>query len=212
MDRLYKWPSFLSERSLTDPNLKSKNNLKLACGFDDPSYMYDQIAIDIVSETEIINPSLTITEKISRPMYMGMPFLTNPFFNMVIKVMGGVSYWDLMDIKIPTPPKDISDSTLTNEFANYYVEGVKKFRSMCVDKHFRTRVEHAIAQNKLAVMNVFKTQTDCSEYQNVMNLEYAFNGQIQDFLFKDDMSIEQKLDLIKNLAYKQSNNYCAKNP
>ena len=88
--------------SFIDPTVRKTDNFGAQpTGFDCPLPFYNQICLEIVSETGAHCRRADVSEKITRPMLYGMPFLTNPWYDNLLRHMGGESYWDLLNIKIP---------------------------------------------------------------------------------------------------------------
>lgn len=87
------------DNALTDPVMDTKSHPPT--GFNNPAFLYDRICLDIVSETQLLCNRCDVSEKLTRPMLLGMPFLTNAWQDYVLRLLGGRSYWDLLDIELP---------------------------------------------------------------------------------------------------------------
>lgn len=163
--------------SFKDPCLGDNNTP--ATGFNNPLPFYDQICLELVSETGTTCFRADVSEKLTRPMLYGMPFLTNPWYDYLLRNIGGQSYWDLLNIKLPKlqyVDHNLHQDDITIEQINYTdvdryytdyvmrdlhprlhvantIMGIEAFRRKCNDPGFVKQVKEVIEHNQQLIKN-----------------------------------------------------------
>lgn len=183
--------------SFKDPSIKEN---KAATGFNNPLPFYDQICLELVSETGTTCFRADVSEKLTRPMLYGMPFLTNPWYDYLLRNMGGQSYWDLLNIKIPKiqyVDHNLHQDDITLQYIHftdvdrYYTDynmsdlhprlhlaniimGIESFRRKCNDPGFVKQVKEVIEHNQKLIKNHNQKYDYVLEYygRNIPSLSF----------------------------------------
>lgn len=142
-------PEILKGASV-DPDVVSKST-RTPDGWDHPDYFYKTHQFEIVAETDAENfYSSALTEKIYRPIIMGMPFLADQRSSQLLNAMGLEYYHDIFDRNCL--------KYLGSDFLNdHFVPNANKLMEM-LSKQDHSRLTGMIQNNQTVIASMINTQ------------------------------------------------------
>lgn len=162
---LYDWSTRLSSEILTQAKYDNRvGDTGIPSGFEYPQFMYRRISLEIVNESHDFLDECWVSEKITRPLWAGMPWIGSPLNDQIIKDCGFLSYYDLMGFELPAIDDYLGDNCFGDHYYNEYARQVitpatLQFQEMCTDPEFVCKVKETIEHNRNN-MEVFSRHLD----------------------------------------------------